>query len=92
MGRKSTLGCLIIILLCPLAFAGGYNITGDLKVTGNTGLGYATPNTTLYVNGTTYLTGTLRAVGIGTTTPQELCRKSDGTIGYFNGAWTGSCT
>ncbi len=49
---------LLVIFLCSTAFA-GQNITGDLYVTGNTGLGVTTPQTKLFVNGQirTVLTG-----------------------------------
>lgn len=55
---------------------------------GNVGIGTINPGKALDVWGTI---DNVRFVGIGTTTPQELCRKSDGTVGYFNGSWSGTC-
>lgn len=54
---------------------------------GNVGINSTTPTKTLDLG-----TGsTMRSVGIGTTVPQQLCRKSDGTFGYFDGAWASTC-
>lgn len=64
--------------------------SGNLKLTvldgGNVGIGTATPGAKLDM-----FDGSIRAIGIGTTVPQQLCRKSDGTFGYFDGAWSGTC-
>lgn len=54
---------------------------------GNVGVGSSNPGATLDIGPT----GTLRAVGLGTTVPQQICRKADGTFGYFNGAWASVC-
>lgn len=59
--------------------------------TANVGIGTYAPPANLYVKGTSILTGAVSFVGIGTTTPQQICRKSDGTIGYYDGTWAGSC-
>ena len=53
---------------------------------GNVGIATSNPGQQLDVG-----SGRIRAVGIGTSVPQELCRKSDGTIGFFDGAWAGVC-
>lgn len=66
---------------------GGGNIF-DISNGGNIGIGSTAPGQTLDI-GPTFK---IRDVGIGTTVTQELCRKADGTFGYFDGAWTGSCT
>ena len=54
----------------------------------NVGIGSTNPGQALDVYG---VSDNVRFLGIGTTVPQELCRKSDGTVGYFNGAWAGVC-
>lgn len=60
---------------------------------GNVGIGSISPGQALDVNGTVRILGggVIKDVGIGTTTNQELCRKFDGTFGYFNGVWAGTC-
>jgi hypothetical protein len=69
--------------LSPVIFGGA----GSGANFQNVGIGSFNPGQGLDVGGTLRI----RDVGIGTTTPQELCRKSDGTFGYFNGAWAGTC-
>jgi hypothetical protein len=86
---------LTLILLISPAFAtyviGNLAITGTggtvsgLKA-GNIGIGTLSPGQALDIQ------GTIRSIGIGTTVPQELCRKSDGSFGVYNGAWAGACT
>lgn len=56
---------------------------------GSVGIGSINPGTLLDVQGT--IRGTALNVGIGTTVAQQLCRKSNGTIGYFNGVWNSTC-
>lgn len=53
---------------------------------GNVGIGTLTPGAKLDI-----FSGSIRDIGIGTTVAQQLCRKSDGTFGYFDGAWAGTC-
>ena len=60
--------------------------TTTLIVSGNVGIGSHAPAAKLDLG-----SGTIRAVGIGTSTPQQLCRKANGEFGYFNGAWAGTC-
>ena len=56
---------------------------------GNVGIGTATPGQILDL---TCSAGTcFRAVGLGTSVPQQLCI-TNGKLGYFNGAWAGTCT
>lgn len=54
---------------------------------GNVGIGSLAPGALLDVSG-----GRIRDVGIGTGVPYEACFKSDGTLGYFSGAWASVCT
>lgn len=61
--------------------------TNGLYVEGNVGLGSTNPSNALEVGPALGV----RFVGIGTTVPQQLCRKSDGKIGYFDGAWASVC-
>ncbi len=53
---------------------------------GNLGIGTINPGAKVDI-----FTGSIRDIGIGTTVPQQLCRKADGTFGYFDGAFTGAC-
>lgn len=56
---------------------------------GNVGVGTATPGQILDLFCSA---GTcMRAVGLGTTVPQQLC-VTNGKLGYFDGAWASSCT
>lgn len=57
-----------------------------IKTSGNIGIGSSNPGRTLDVF------GTIRAIGIGTTTPELLCRKPDGTFGVAHGStFNGTC-
>jgi len=58
---------------------------------GNVGIGTVTPGQKLDVTGTIRASSGISSVGIGTTVPQQLCRKSNGDFGYFNGAWASVC-
>lgn len=62
------------------------NLRFNILDGGNIGIGTATPGAKLDI-----FSGSIRAIGIGTTVPQQLCRKEDGTFGYFDGAWAGTC-
>lgn len=56
-------------------------------VEGNIGIGTLAPGARLDIR-----TGGIRAVGIGTTTPELVCRKADGTFGTAHGAsFNGTC-
>lgn len=59
-----------------------------IVATGNVGIGTAFPGQQLDIGSS----GKIRDVGIGTTVPEELCRKADGTFGVFQGVWNGTCT
>lgn len=59
---------------------------------GNMGIGSFSPGQALDVVGTIRASLGITSVGIGTTVPQELCRKANGSFGVFNGTWTGTCT
>lgn len=59
------------------------------STSGNVGIGTASP---AYA-GLTVGTGKgVQLVGVGTTVPQQLCKDAAGHIGYFNGAWSSTCT
>lgn len=60
---------------------------GNLILENNIGIGTINPGAALDIGGS----GKIRAVGIGTTVPQQVCRKSDGTFGYFDGTWSSTC-
>lgn len=62
----------------------GRQQTGGDSVATDAGLTYNSSSNVLSI------TGNLN-VGIGTTVAQQLCRKADGTFGYFNGAWASVC-
>ncbi len=54
---------------------------------GNVGIGTTVPSNSLEI-----LSGTIRAVGIGTTSVQQLCITADRKIGVFDGAFAGACS
>lgn len=74
----------------PLMVSSSASGLGDYLVMnsgGNIGIGTISPGAyKIDIVG-----GGIRAIGIGTTVPQQLCRKEDGTFGYFDGAWAGTC-
>lgn len=74
-----------------LEVVGNLVVSGSITALGseNMGIGTLLPSQKLEVVGTIRTTGL--NVGIGTTVAQQLCRKSTGEIGYFNGAWASTC-
>lgn len=60
--------------------------TTNFILSGNLGIGSTNPGSKLDLG-----SGGIRAVGIGTTVPQQLCRKANGQFGYFNGTWASVC-
>lgn len=69
------------------------DVVGTLRVigTGNVGINSSNPGQQLDVVGTIRASVGFNSVGIGTTVPQQLCRKANGDFGYFNGAWSSTC-
>lgn len=66
------------------------DVNGSVRMgtgSGNVGIGSSNPGAGLDIGPGL----TVRAVGLGTTVPQQLCRKADGKLGYFDGAWAGTC-
>ncbi len=81
------------VAIASINDANGANLPLELRGSrivlsqGNVGIGSVNPGQILDIG-----SGAIRAVGIGTTVPQPLCRKSDGTFGYYNGVWAGTCS
>ena len=69
---------------------GTSNQNGNLIVyNGNVGIGTINPGQILDVGGTL---GRIRDIGIGTTVPELVCRKADGTFGSSHGStFSGTC-